>query len=693
MSSPFKAVLRPVVITFGIAISMEPAYADGPKDNIPDKVRAVPPIGIEVPTAERKTLNAELTNLQIKISTLKKRDDPQTVRFLPDVEIFERAVRQGLMFRELYSKRDISSAGRLLSEGIKRADALLAGQSPWATETGLVVRGFRSKIDSTVQPYGLVIPKSYRSESQPMRLDLWFHGRGERSTETVFIAERMNKVGRYAPAETIVLHPYGRYSNAFKFAGEIDVLEALEHAKANYQIDDDRISVRGFSMGGAGCWQMAVHYPDMFFAANPGAGFSETPEFLKSFQQETLNPTWYEKKLWQLYDCPGYTANLYQLPTIAYSGELDIQKQAADVMQQALLENEHLKLTHIIGPKTRHSIHPDSMKIIEAKMASLAKRGRNPLPHKIRFATYTLRYNRMHWLTVSRLDEHWNQARVEAELHPKDNTISIALKNVRSFELAIPAGLSPFDPEFPVVIKIRSLNRDEDDAMSQEVVSESPETDGSWNCQLIRGVKGWEEGIPSAEQLAKQHGLQGPIDDAFMSSFVVVKPTGQSSSPSVDAWTKSEMTHFVTEWRRQFRGDAIVKEDSQITGEDIANSNLILFGDAKSNAMIAKVLPKLPIEWDEKSVGFGQQNYDAANHAPIMIYPNPLNPKRYVVINSGFTYREYAYLNNARQVPKLPDWAIVDVRTTADSLWPGKIVDADFFDENWHIKASADSKR
>ena len=50
---------------------------------------------------------------------------------------------------------------------------------------------------------------------------------------------------------------------------------------------------------------------------------------------------------------------------------------------------------------------------------------------------------------------------------------------------------------------------------------------------------------------------------------------------------------------------------------------------------------------------------------PILIFPNPLNPERYVVLNSGFTFREYDYLNNARQVPKLPDWAVVDVTTPA----------------------------
>ena len=89
-------------------------------------------------------------------------------------------------------------------------------------------------------------------------------------------------------------------------------------------------------MGGAACWQFAVHYSDRWFAANPGAGFAETPRFLNVFQKETVTPTWYEQKLWHLYDCTDYAANLLQCPTVAYSGELDSQKQAADVMAEAL---------------------------------------------------------------------------------------------------------------------------------------------------------------------------------------------------------------------------------------------------------------------------------------------------------------------------------------------------------------------
>jgi hypothetical protein len=57
-----------------------------------------------------------------------------------------------------------------------------------------------------------------------------------------------------------------------------------------------------------------------------------------------------------------------------------------------------------------------------------------------------------------------------------------------------------------------------------------------------------------------------------------------------------------------------------------------------------------------------------------------------VVLNSGFTFREYDYLNNARQVPKLPDWAVIDVDTPVNARYPGKISAAGFFDERWRFK-------
>jgi hypothetical protein len=56
------------------------------------------------------------------------------------------------------------------------------------------------------------------------------------------------------------------------------------------------------------------------------------------------------------------------------------------------------------------------------------------------------------------------------------------------------------------------------------------------------------------------------------------------------------------------------------------------------------------------------------------------------VVNSGFTFREYDYLNNARQTPKLPDWAILDLSQPPNARTPGRIAAAGFFDERWQLK-------
>ena len=145
------------------------------------------------------------------------------------------------------------------------------------------------------------------------------------------------------------------------------------------------------------------------------------------------------------------------------------------------------------------------------------------------------------------------------------------------------------------------------------------------------------------------------------------------------------MKHAVDHWRKQFRGDAPVKNDTEITDDDIKNSNLILWGDPMSNAVLAKIADKLPIKWTDEGVTVGDKTYDAGTHVPVLIYPNPLNPKKYVVLNSGFTFREYDYLNNARQVPKLPDYAVIDITTPPNSRYPGKVVRAGFFGEKWEL--------
>jgi pimeloyl-ACP methyl ester carboxylesterase len=657
-----------------------PLYADGEGDNDPTVVRQVPRTGVNVSVEDTKRMRAELEKLSNQLQALRDSSQSLAMELIPDVEIYYRGVQDNLNHREFFSNGDIQKAFKLLSVGQQRAAELLNGNAPWLKQTGLVVRGYRSRLDGSAQPYGLVIPVNYSAELQrQMRLDIWFHGRGETLSETNFIDQRTKTTGYYSPANTIVLHPYGRYSNAFKFAGEVDVLEALAHAKSQYQVDSNRISVRGFSMGGAACWQFAVLYSDRWFAANPGAGFSETPEFLKFFQKEKLTPYWWEEKLWRWYDADDSAINLFHAPTVAYSGEKDIQKQAADVMELALAK-EGISMVHIIGPDSGHRIHVDSQKVIEEKMASLAKTGNEIVPTTVHKITYSLKYNRQYWLTIDALTEHWEAARVDAKI-VGPSSFEITSTGTTGLSFTMDPGFCPFDITRPVQLTINE----------EEVSLPGPNSDRSWKASVHLAGSKWVVGKTAVEGLVKKHGLQGPIDDAFMDSFLMVSPTTESMNPVIGEWVVREQQHAIDHWRQHFRGHARVKKDTDVTPEDIANHHLILWGDFSSNQLLKRIREDLPLQWTNEKVQIGSKSFPSVSHVPILIYPNPLNPEKYIVINSGFTYREYAYLNNARQVPMLPDWAIVDVVTPPhanESIYrfPGIPVDANFFNEAWQVK-------
>ena len=627
------------------------------------EIRPVPPPGVDVPAADRKDLEAGLARLKSKLDKLTAHP------LYADVRIFHDAVRFALLYNEFLKPEEIYRGKELLHQGEERAGALLKGDAPWTRQTGLVVRGYISRIDESAQPYGLVIPDNWTpGGAHKWRTDAWFHGRSETLTEVNFLWERQRSPGQFTPPDTIVVHLYGRYCNANKMAGEVDLFETLNDLRRKYRIDDDRIAVRGFSMGGAAAWHFAAHHAGRWAAAAPGAGFSETADFLKVFQRETVQPAWWERKLWRMYDATEYAVNFFNLPLVAYSGEKDRQKQAADIMAAALLK-EGIPMTHIIGPDTEHRYHPDAIVEINRRMDAIMALGRDPFPRKLKFVTHTLRYNRMKWLTVEALDKHWEPARIEAD-STKFNT-----SNVAAFTIDLPSGAALVPPATSTNVTIDG----------QTVQTPGPQSDFSWRQTFVKGANNRWTAAPALDGLRKRHGLQGPVDDAFWNRFIIVKPTGTALNAATGAWVEAEMNRAIREWRRHFRGEAIVKLDTEVTDADITTANLVLWGDPQSNKVLARVIDKLPLKWTAQSVT-ANQAYPAASHTLIAIYPNPLNPKKYVVLNSGFTFREYDYLNNARQIPKLPDYAVVDTTTPPDARFPGKIAAAGFFDEKWQLQ-------
>ena len=662
-------------------VALLPVWADGPADNRIDNVRRIPPAGVAVPEDVRQELTKSADELGADLEVLRKElaSKPSLSNRWADAAIFHKSVDWALRYDEFFRTNEFSSARLQVEEGRRRIGALRSGDAPWTRTNGLVVAGYLSRIDGSVQPYGLVVPRSWRPDSgRRWRLDTWFHGRGEQLSELAFLADRMRNPGEFTPADTFVLHLYGRYCNGSRFAGETDFWEALADVQARFPIDEDRIVVRGFSLGGASAWHFAVHHASRWAAAAPGAGFSETADFLKVFQKEQLTPAAWEQKLWRLHDATANALNVSMVPLVAYSGEDDSQIQAAQAMQAAA-RAEGMDLAHVIGPKTGHRYEPGAKAEINRRIDALAARGRDRVPRQVRFVTHSLRYDRMAWVRVDSLAEHWEPGRVEATLANATSSgpdVSVSTERVTGLGLVFEAGEAPFEVQRPVTVRIDG----------QVFVTTPPKTDRSWRFSFHRKGTAWAEGPRSEPGLHKVHGLQGPIDDAFMESFLMVLPTGSPANAKVGGWVESESRRAIEQWRRHYRGDARVKKDTEVTEEDLERNHVVLWGDPTSNRLIGRIADRLPIRWSAEAVEVGTKRYPTANHAPVLVFPNPLNPTRYVVLNSGFTFREYDFLNNARQTPKLPDWAVIQLDTPPNPRLPGSIADAGFFGERWELK-------
>jgi pimeloyl-ACP methyl ester carboxylesterase len=621
-----------------------------------------PKASVRLEVAQTQALRARLDKVSADFDSVRQH------RYAADVDIFLKAVRYALEYEEWYDKKAEESfrkAAGLLDEAEKRIEGLKNERFPWLEGSGSLVVGFYSKIDGSPQPYGIEIPEGLVvGRDQPaVPMWIWLHGRGDTSTDLHFIHNRLHqkKPGQFQPLKTLVIHPFGRYCNGWKSAGETDVFEARDDAIARFHVDSQRIALAGFSMGGAGAWHLGAHFADQWACVHAGAGFVDVQRYQKLTPDKL--PPWYEQKLWGVYDVPKYARNFLNVPLIAYSGENDAQRDAAEYMMEVLAV-EGLQPPHLIGPEMGHKYHPEVIKEVQRTIEQAVAQGRPAMPTKLSLQTRTLAYSRLHWLQITGMERQWEDARVDAQWNPASHELRLSTKNVRSLAIHL--------PDRP------RLTIDGRPAQLQPLAT------GGW-----RWLGSDDSNAGGSGTWEKRPGLQGPIDDAFRSSFVVVLPDLPTADNAIDRWVTEEASRFLTRWPSLMRGDVPVKSAKEITADDMKNHHLVLWGTPQTNSLLARATshadwPK-PIEWNQQTIRFGEQSASASSHVPVFVLPNPMHPQRYLVVNSGLTFREAHDRTNSLQNPKLPDWAILDITAPPNNESAGKVVAADFFGEAWEV--------
>ncbi|PSP99132.1 hypothetical protein BRC89_05475 [Halobacteriales archaeon QS_4_70_19] len=246
---------------------------------------------------------------------------------LRDGVVDRRVPETGFMCRLYGSAFDLGTTDRFeSSEGVDADEPVFLGQ---------------------VQPYALYVPSSYDPDDpEPTPLWLDCHSRSACYTQyATYSPDQLRQLGE--ENDTIVLTPEARGPTGwYQQEAEIDVFEAWRDCRNRYAIDDDRVFLGGYSMGGYATYKFGAQYPDLFakgFAvvgppgedvlAGPTNGNAKTNDGASADPENTMRITDNLRHvpllMWngandQLVPLPGVINYEQQLRDHGYRHELDV---------------------------------------------------------------------------------------------------------------------------------------------------------------------------------------------------------------------------------------------------------------------------------------------------------------------------------------------------------------------------------
>jgi hypothetical protein len=677
-----------------------PAQGPGPVAGAPAAAARGRGPAYTLTDADRQQVQAKLTELDALIKPIKAKRGEDDL--MADVDVHSKAAHWVLEFPEdVTNATDIRNVLAVLDRGIERAKQLQAGQSPWTTQKGTVAFGYYSPLDGSVQPYQLTIPESYDG-SKAVPLFGWMHGRNAGiNTSNFLYAANIGGTSKVPDWGQLEVQFLGRGNNASHQAGEVDVYETVAAISRRFKVDSSKLVLRGFSLGGAGAWHVALHNPSMWVAADIGAGTWPRHYLMKDqyppYQAKVIN-IWENMTEWAL--------NGFNLPLVGHSGDADNQIPSIpgpdgypNVPNRGQLESsirirEQLAKEgfpsegepnrmiakgtpdlFLISANTGHGTSQPVRDQINAFLKdALDKSG---VPDHIKFLTYTTRYNKDYWVTVEGMTHLYERADIDAQRSNGGKNYVITTHNIA-----------------------RLVLRETRNAAEIKIDGQTLSVKGAPEMTLEKSATGWKVATGKWAGLHKIHGLQGPIDDAFLDPYLLVRPTGTPWNAAVNDQALRTLQAFDHAWARRYFAHPRIKNDTDVTDADLAKYNVVLFGDPGSNKVMARVIGRLPLRWTKDTITVGTHTFPAAEHIPALAYPNPLNQSHYVVLNTGLTFSENSY-NSDYALPMLGDLAVLKVAHGAPSAPPvpaaggrgagpaipppGEIAYATLLDENWQL--------
>jgi pimeloyl-ACP methyl ester carboxylesterase len=497
---------------------------------------------------------------------------------------------------------------------------ILAGEPHTAT--------FLSSADGSTQRYAISLPRTLDPERRyPLFVVLHDQLTNHEAAVRRAIGRAGGRAGRPTAAlDAIVASPLARAGMGYRGLAERDVYDLVDHLKRRHPVDEDRVYLTGSSLGAAAALRLALTHPDVWAAVAPVS-------LLESQDVEEL------------------AANASNLAVHLFHGEQDaIAPARAARAWHKRLAAIGSAVDYTEFPFARHNAW-DAAYRNGALFASLGRFRRERFPARVHLSTRHYRSSAAYWVTLDALAPG-TLAAIDARFLAR-NEIEIATSALEGFTLNL-AGHPQFAAAAPVAVRI-------DGALLR--------AKSAGSLSFVRDGSGWKQGRAAHPEKSKRPGAEGPIAAAFDTRHSFIYGSGISEKAAAEAAAR---------WQPGAR----VLADHEATGPAIETQNLILFGTKRTNSLIARFAPRLPLELNAGAADYG------------LFFVTSIGG-RYIAVSSGLPW----WLGSAdarRPYPRFAAPVYREMLTFADYvLFKGSlenVVAEGFFDRNWSVPLPAAMK-